>query len=80
MKSYFRRGGEGGRFVPFSVLQRGNTRMDNYEYFRHLWGITIFLLKVFLSCPVTKVENIPDNKKHSTIIKLSFLNVPGQIT
>lgn len=27
-------GGRGGRFVPFSVLQRGSTRMDNYVYFR----------------------------------------------
>ena len=24
----------GGRFVPFSVLQRGSTRMNNYVYFR----------------------------------------------
>ena len=27
-------GGGGSRFVPFSVLHRGSTRMDNYVYFR----------------------------------------------
>lgn len=27
-------GGRGDRFVPFSVLQRGSTRMNNYVYFR----------------------------------------------
>ena len=45
----------------------------------YISGRIVFFIKILLSCPVTNMEDILDQKKHFTITKLSFLNVPGQI-
>ena len=65
----------GGRFVPFSVLQRAALEW----IIMYISGIIVFFIKILLSCPVTNMEDILDQIKHFTITKLSFLNVPGQI-
>ena len=67
--------GGGGRFVPFSVLQRAALEW----IIMYISGIIVFFIKILLSCPVTNMEDILDQIKHFTITKLSFLNVPGQI-